>query len=396
MKFGEATNTHHLARRLADAGVEVHVLTRALDEAKSEPGIVLHALMRNWTWARVPQLRAFLKKVRPDAILQMHLGGIYDMHPMMTFFPTVAKRELAGVRFVTRFENPLSEAEPSRMSLFWRLYRRAFAYYCGANRVHYNSGTLLRDSDAVIALCHNHQRILLSQDPLVNDKIRVVPPPANIEVVPDVDGRLRAAGRQRLEAGADCFLLGYVGYLYKNKGIETLLTALADLKARGRKVRLVVLGGPVAPSWPGDRRGESYCEDIQTLARTLGVEREVVWNGAFSKVTQEVAELIHAVDVFVLPFDNGVHLNNSSVASLMTYGAAIITTAQGHTDEQFVDGQNVVLCAPKDPSAIVDAIEGLISSESRMQSLRAGARQLASDWFSWDRAMRMTLQALKG
>ena len=35
----------------------------------------------------------------------MYIGWIYDSHPMVTFAPTVARKLLPSVPFVTRFEN---------------------------------------------------------------------------------------------------------------------------------------------------------------------------------------------------------------------------------------------------------------------------------------------------
>jgi polysaccharide biosynthesis protein PslF len=390
MAFGEAPNTYHLASHLAKLGHSVTVLTRKIDSPRVPDGFRLRAVMKDWTWKRVPQLRSLLKEVQPEAILQLHLGAIYDLHPMMTFFPTIAKDVLPGVRFVTRFENPLSESEPERMPFAARAYHKLFAHRCGKARVHRSSGTLLRDSDAVISLCGYHFHILRAHDPMVESI--VIPPPANVEVVPDPDGNLRRQGRRRLGIEPGCFVLGYLGYVYQDKGVEVLLHALAQLRAKGRQFRLVVLGGPVAPAWPGDQRGPQYYESMQKLAQVLGLQPEIVWMGPFSR-GREIADLVHSVDAFVLPFDDGAHLNNSSIATLTSYGAALITTRK-HTDPQFVDGENMLLCPPKDPASICAAIESLMDDDAARQSLRVGALRLATEWFSWSKAMQLTLGAL--
>ena len=67
----------------------------------------LYPIMRRWSWREADKLRRVIRTAAPDAILLMHLSGIYDNHPMITFAPTFAKRALPGVRFVTRFENPM-------------------------------------------------------------------------------------------------------------------------------------------------------------------------------------------------------------------------------------------------------------------------------------------------
>ena len=114
---------------------------------------------------------------------------------------------------------------------------------------------------------------------------------------------------------------------------------------------------------------------------------------AFSAVNDDVAASIHAADAFVLPFDNGIHLNNSSLATLASYGVPIVATKK-HTDRALVDQENVLLCPPRDPAAIADAIRKLIDHPELAARLRAGARALARDYFDWDTALQRTLNSL--
>ena len=63
------------------------------------------AVMPHWGWSALPRFAASLRHIAPDAILLMYIGWIYDSHPMVTFAPTVARKLLPSVPFVTRFEN---------------------------------------------------------------------------------------------------------------------------------------------------------------------------------------------------------------------------------------------------------------------------------------------------
>ena len=103
----------------------------------------------------------------------------------------------------------------------------------------------------------------------------------------------------------------------------------------------------------------SYYDQMQQLAVDLGLAGLTTWVGAFSAVDDDVAGYIHAADAFVLPFDNGIHLNNSSLATLASYGVPIVATKK-HTDRALVDQENVLLCPPRDPAAIAEAINKLI------------------------------------
>ena len=70
-----------------------------------------------------------------------------------------------------------------RPSLMKRALRKAAALWAGADRCSYAFGTLLRDSDAVIALCDYHLERLRDEDRAIESKSVLIPPPANVSVV---------------------------------------------------------------------------------------------------------------------------------------------------------------------------------------------------------------------
>lgn len=390
---GEAANTFHLADRLAQAGVEVHLLTTAQPGVTALPGVSLYPLMKRWSWLEMWRLATCIRDCKPDGILLMFLGGIYNYHPMMSYAATLAKWIAPNVRFVTRFENPLSPVKYH--SFIDRAVRKVMSLLVGASRNPYGVGTLLCDSDGVIVLSEYHLALLLESDPKVVSKAVIIPPPPNVQVIPDSQGQHREVGRRRLGVAPDEFVVGYLGYVYRNKGMETLLEALARLRERTRRGHLVVIGG--ACDIPGlEAGGGRYYEDMQRLAAQLKMDRHVSWTGAFSTVTGEVAEHIHAADVFVLPFDKGIHLNNSSFASLATYGKPIIATTCGNSDRALLDGRSVRLCPPQDAEAITQALEDLLSAPERRYQLGQGAAQLAARWLSWSEAIDRTVRLLEG
>ena len=56
-----------------------------------------------------------------------------------------------------------------------------------------------------------------------------------------------------------------------------------------------------------------------------------------------------------------------------------------------MDKENVYLCPPKDPQAVGKAINELMADKELSQKLSRGILQLASEWFSWDKAIDKTL-----
>jgi polysaccharide biosynthesis protein PslF len=94
-----------------------------------------------------------------------------------------------------------------------------------------------------------------------------------------------------------------------------------------------------------------------------------------------------------LPFRQGVHLNNSSFASVAAHAVPIITTRGEFTEEQFSHGENVFLCPPDSSSALAAAVDAVMNDLQLRERLRAGVERLAREWFSWDRVIDRTIDA---
>jgi len=387
MQAGEATNAYHLCQSLAGRGLDVHVLTSQGHDGVSECGITVHPLMRSWSWLEVPRLVSFLKRCSPDVVYMMYLGWTYDHQFMSTFVPTIAKRILPGVPFITRFEN-IGGAAPETNSFMSRMIRKALFACDSRGDVDYQFGTLLRDSESIVLLSGRHEAILEERLPGVSRKCVLIPPPVNMRMSAEDGGATRERGRKALGAAPDDFLLAYVGFIYPGKGIETLLHALEQVSRQRTNIRLAIIGGSLAREFP-DR--PSYLEEIQARARALGIEQNVVWTGEYRWDSCDGSTYLRAADACVLPFDTGVKLNNSSFSSAAAHGLPIITTQDEFLETQFVHGENVYLCPPKSAETLASAIASLIDDASLRRRLSEGSLQLAEDWYSWQAATDKTL-----
>lgn len=393
MGCGEASNTYFLCRNLVANDLDIHLLTTDRDGMPEIPGVTIHGIMRKWSWSELRRLLRFVIELSPDTILLMYLGGIYNYHPMVTFLPTFVKRVLPQTRFVTRFENVLSGWNPRTAGVRARIVRKVLAKRLGADRVDYVNGTLTSDSTSIVVLCDYHRELLQQRRKLREGKVTVIPPAANVRVVSDEDGQLRSEGRKRWRFRDDHFVIGYMGYVYPNKGVDTLLRSFSLLVKRQKNARLLIAGGRIEVELPGHA---TYYDDMLQLARDLDLDDHIEWTGSFSPDSEDVPMLIHAADVWALPLDNGVHLNNSSFATLAGYGMPIIVTRGSAPEAPFVHGDNVFLCQPKSPTALANALETVLSDSALICQLRRGVRRLSDEWFSWPRVLDRTKDVLQG
>jgi polysaccharide biosynthesis protein PslF len=387
MRAGEADHTLHLCQRLAARGLNIHVLTTKKEVVTSHFPFKVHPIMQNWTWSDLPRLANFVKHCSPDAVLLIYSGWIYNDHPMITFAPTLSKMLLPGVPFVTQFE---IESISRRFSLPTRALLKAMTRWTGSKNTDYIFfGTLLRQSDRLIVLSQRHQARFSEQFPRTSGKSVVIPPPPIMRLCPENDGASRQRARRALGVQPDDFLIAYFGYIYVNKGVETLFRAFHIVSKQRSHVRLLMIGGSIGLS-----TNPSYAQEIYELVKTLGVANKVIWTGEYAWDSDDGSVYLHAADACVLPFNDGVTLNRSSLAAAASHGLPIITTKGVFLESPFIHQQNMLLCPPQDPRALALAIDSLISSFALRQRLHRGALALAHEWFSWDKAVERTIEAL--
>lgn len=392
MHSGEASNTYFLAKRLVERKVEVHVLTSEGNTGGTDSDIIVHPIMRDWSWREMFRIRAFLRRCSPDAVLLMYLGKMYGYHPMITFAATISKRVLPQVPFVTRFENVFGEIDPAKFSWFSRAVRRVVAQWASPSNVAFSEGTVLRDSDHLIFLCERHRGVLAKNWPAVHHKACIIPPPHNMSLCSLSPITARQRGRQNLGLSSESFVIAFLGYIYPGKGVDTLLRAFERVCRRRSDVRLLVIGGRNDLDVAVD---VNYMDKVEALSRQLQIDDRVTWTGAFNPKSEEASISLYAADICALPFEDGVQLNNSSFGSVSAHGIPIITTRGKSIEAPFRDHENVLLCPPNDPDALAGAIDSLITTPELRERLGRGAIKFAQEWFSWESALDKTVHLLQ-
>lgn len=380
---GEADHAYHLCKKLAEAGVEIYVLTRKGNGLEPTNGVRCYSVMERWSWAEVPRFARVMKQTSPDAVILLYSGGhLYNNHPMITFTPTLTKIILPGTRVVTQFENTFP---PGTNSIIVRGFRKMLMPLIPWIDAF---GTLLRGSDRVIVLSERQQKTLAKYCPRVEKRSIVNPPPPIIKMTPDNGEASIKLGREKLGVSTNDLLIAYFGYIYPGKGVEKLLKAFQIVTRSRKNVRLVLIGGKVETP-----KHSRFIREIERLPGELGISEKVIWTGSYAWNSDEPSLYLHSADICVLPFDKGVSLNNSSFAVAAAHGLPIVTTKGEEVEQPFVHQENVLLCPPENPSLLASMIEMLIDNPILRQHLSGGALELAREWFSWDKAIERTVSA---
>lgn len=118
----------------------------------------------------------------------------------------------------------------------------------------------------------------------IDDRFAVVRNGVDLSRFVPAQAHLRSRLRRQLGLPDDAFVIGHVGSLTPPKAHDVLVQAFSELPPQGSAHLLLVGDGPL-------RAG------VEAQARRLGVADRVTFTG----VRHDVPDLLHAMDVFVLP-----------------------------------------------------------------------------------------------
>ena len=189
-------------------------------------------------------------------------------------------------------------------------------------------------------------------------------PDLPVAVVPQLGVQVPPEPEHALHEG---LAIGYVGRLVPEKGVDTLLQALAENR-EGRWHLWVVGDGP-------DR------ERLERMASELRLAARIRWTGGLPP--EEMARLWAELDVLVQPSRGLASWAEQSahvVAEAMAHEVAVVGTGAGATPEVIGDAGAIV--PPDDPAALAGALRRLSAAELRRplaQAGRARVMQLLSE-----------------
>ena len=197
--------------------------------------------------------------------------------------------------------------------------------------------------------------------------------PARIAVVPcGVDTALFTPGDAEAARAAlglgDAPAVLYVGRLAPIKGLATLLDALAVLRAGGRRVRLLVVGGDA------DEPANGHEADLRARVAHLGLGDAVRFVGP--QAQERLRDYYVAADATVLPS----YYESFGMVALeaMACGSPVIATRVGGLPTTVRDGVTGLLVADRDPAALAHTIERMLDDAGlRWRLGREGVRWAA-------------------
>ncbi|HXV13402.1 MAG TPA: glycosyltransferase [Candidatus Krumholzibacteria bacterium] len=225
---------------------------------------------------------------------------------------------------------------------------------------------LMEFTRRVIAVSKTHAHHLRAQEGIERERIAVIENGIDPSAWPMVSPASRRAARAELGLEAAAHVVLMVAGMRPEKGHEVLLEAVARAKDAGRSVRVLLAGD-------GERRGA-----LEALALSLGIRGDVEFLG----VRRDVARLLHASDVVVLP--SVVEALPMALLEAMAAGTPVIASAVGSVPELVQDGRTGLLIPPCDAASLADRIGVILDDAAGAARMRDGARECVVGRYSID------------
>ncbi len=232
---------------------------------------------------------------------------------------------------------------------------------------------IVSQADAIIAECPQDRDDLIRYYKAQPGRISIIPCGYSEKEFYPVG---KKAARLRLNIDENEHVLLQLGRMVPRKGVDNVIKALGELKAMGKRARLLIVGGELNES------EQLKCPEMQrlkSLANTAGVIDMVHFTGR--KTREQLKYYYSAADIFITtpwyePF-------GITPLEAMACGTPVIGSNVGGIKYSVLDGVTGALIPPNDPSALAFKIWDLISNKADLQKMGINAIKRVKSYFTW-------------
>lgn len=161
------------------------------------------------------------------------------------------------------------------------------------------------------------------------------------------------------------------GLISRNKGLETVIKALPAIVAQNPDVLYVILGN----THPGvvKHNGEEYRDSLKSLAKDLGVEKNIAFVNKFVS-EEELHQYLTACYLYITPYLNEAQITSGTLSYAIGAGAAVVSTPYWHAQELLADNRGKLFDFKNDLQ-LASIVNELIDDQNKYNSLRENAYQ---------------------
>ena len=363
-RCGIGDYTRYLSEKLVelDKDIFIYIVTSS-DRAIKESGysyerIKLLPAIKAWSFPCLSQIEDIIKEISPDIIHIEFNRSFYGRKIAMNFLPCFLKRKSEKHKIIMTFHDlpgPLKSRDP----FFWL-----------------TSLSALSCCDKIIVTNDVDFNNFLLRFPFVKKKCTLLPVGSNI---PRFEGN-PALIKKELNISDDTLILCFFGFIREDKYFSRLFYAFRELLRKGRKLKLLVMGGI---------RDKDIYSHLHKLIHKLNISGEVI--RVDYRPERKVSELLRVSDIAVLPYRNGISTNSSAFSACVLHNLPIVTTKAKFMPEIIRNDYNLMLVNPNSTEELTNVLFVLTGDEALRNKLSKNLKELG-DYLSWQRISKQILK----
>jgi glycosyltransferase involved in cell wall biosynthesis len=363
------------ARALTNAGVEAFVIcpqgtTRDSELFESREGVVIHRYPAYFAEGGIVdygreylgalrKMRRLVRKIAEDRPIDV----VHACNPPDILFLAAGRARRRGAAFVFDQHDLVPEQAKSQFAGQRALYRSTLL----AERLAYSL------ADVVLVTNESYREVAVSRGRRSPEDVFVV------RNAPDLNVFRSVEPDSALKHGAP-FLIGYVGLMGPQDGVDHTIRALAALKERRSDWRAIFVG-------EGDALPEA-----QRLAEEVGLNGLVEFTGWVSG--DRLIKMLSTLDICVAPNPKTPLNEVSTMVKLLEYMAMSKPVVAYDLPETRRTAREAALYAtPDDPASLAGRIDELLDDPEQRAQMGAVGRNRIETVLSWDHAERQLLAA---
>lgn len=351
-----------LASELAGRGVQVDLLTRAEGqpvERELEPGVTLHELAAGVAGPIAKDRLAEVSDEFGEAVASLVRESnprfdIIHAHYWLSGIATLPVALECGLPFVQSFHT-LAAMKNSIA---------AGSVPAESDRRLHSEPFLARQAAAIIAGSAAEATFLIDHVGAPADRVWVIPPGVDVDLFrpnrADADTRVRHG----LAIASGLPILCVAGRVQPLKDQELAIRILAEMNSHDGQRPVLVIAGEATPG------EEDYELGLKVLARELGVDEDVRFAGALSRLA--LADVFSAATLTLVTS----HSETFGLTALESAasGTPVVGYRGSGMQESIADGVSGVLVDSRRPGDWADAINILLDDRELLDELSGSAR----------------------
>jgi len=356
---GVGDYTYFMAEELVELGNSIDVITSVTGNSINEGysyRFRVHRIALRWSVFELPNIIKLIKKITPDVVNIQYVPHAF--HPRALSFAVNIIPLL--LRIICR--NKVKIIVTVHEDYVWSFSSPKLLFLSFWNRFVY------------LLICWFSHGIVITSKKFekgvhaINKKYKLIPVCSCIPRIRITDRDIATLRKKLLNGKEGIFLIGTFGNMHPSKDILQIFSLIKRL-SEVYNIKFL---------WIGGRDIENKEEFIKNKLEEYHLQNIVEFTGFQDR--ESISRLLSAIDIFLLPYSEGVTTRRTSVMAALEHSLPVISTISEFTEDYFKHG-GIILVPVNNTENMYNELLLLLKESRRLTSLKIEAENLFKRYF---------------